>query len=316
MRIGLAVDSACDLPPEFIAEHGIVVLPISLRLGDTLVEDRRDPEETLEFYQKQLASKGINSESVPYSTEQIKSLFLKDIVVDYDYVFCITITQSRSPIFDNATQAAFAILKEYKDIRKKAGVEGPFAVRVVNSRNMFAAQGALVAEAVSMIKSGVGVNDLRRRLTDLADHSYGYMMPNDLYYIRARGKKKGEKSVGLVSAALGTALDIKPIIRCHQDETAPVAKVKGFEQGAMRIFDLVSRQIRKGLKAKHVAISYGGDPTKVTALPGFDGMAKVAREHGVALHLSIQSMTAGVNVGEGALVVGFLAEPHEFNEGS
>ena len=29
MRIGLVVDSACDLPPEFIKAHNIIILPMN-----------------------------------------------------------------------------------------------------------------------------------------------------------------------------------------------------------------------------------------------------------------------------------------------
>ena len=46
MRIGLVVDSACDLPQSFIEQHGIVILPITLHLGDRDEIDTRDPEKT------------------------------------------------------------------------------------------------------------------------------------------------------------------------------------------------------------------------------------------------------------------------------
>ncbi len=62
----------------------------------------------------------------------------------------------------------------------------------------------------------------------IANHSYGYMLPRDLYYLRARAKKKNDRSVSLFTAMLGSALDIKPILRCFRGETGPVGKVRGF----------------------------------------------------------------------------------------
>ena len=44
MRIGLVVDATCDLPPEFLAAHGIRVMPIGIRLGEQRLIDRRHPE--------------------------------------------------------------------------------------------------------------------------------------------------------------------------------------------------------------------------------------------------------------------------------
>ena len=35
MRIGIVVDAACDLPPEWLHAAGIVLLPVTVRIGDT-----------------------------------------------------------------------------------------------------------------------------------------------------------------------------------------------------------------------------------------------------------------------------------------
>ncbi len=50
MRIGVVVDSACDLPKSFIEENNIVVMPIAVRVGDRVYDDRRDPRATWDFY--------------------------------------------------------------------------------------------------------------------------------------------------------------------------------------------------------------------------------------------------------------------------
>ena len=36
MRIGIVVDSACDLPQSYLQRNNINLLPISVRIGDTL----------------------------------------------------------------------------------------------------------------------------------------------------------------------------------------------------------------------------------------------------------------------------------------
>lgn len=77
-----------------------------------------------------------------------------------------------------------------------------------------------------MRKAGEGVQKIRERLEELALNTHGYMVPPDLYYLRNRARTKGDRSVSLFSAALGTALDIKPILHCNKGETGPVAKVK------------------------------------------------------------------------------------------
>ncbi len=71
MRIGLVVDAGCDLPYDFAREHGVEILPITLRIDDQTYIDRRDPEQTGEFYRAHLANKG-NAETAPFSVDEMK----------------------------------------------------------------------------------------------------------------------------------------------------------------------------------------------------------------------------------------------------
>src|SRR5690606_34041679 len=163
------------------------------------------------YLRSHIAERGASAETIPFSVEQIRDLFLKKLVVDYDHVFCITVTSTRSPIFDHATQASYAILNEYRPIRAAAGHNTPFALRVVDTRNLFSAQGVLPVEAIRLRAAGDEPGRIRQRLEELAGQTGGYLVPRDLYYTRNRARHKGDRSVGLFSAALGTALDIKPV---------------------------------------------------------------------------------------------------------
>lgn len=312
MRIGLVVDSACDLPAGYYAEHGITILPITVRIGDAMLADQRNEQATLEFLHAQIAERGAEAETIPYSVQQIQDLFLQKLVIDYDYVFCMTITKTRSPIFDNCMQASFAILNEYKPVRAAAGHDTPFALRVIDSQNLFAAEGILPVEAVRLRDAGEGAPKMRARLEHIALHTHGYMVPRDLYYLRARARKKGDRSVGLVSAALGTALDIKPILHANRGETGPVAKIKGFEPAVQRVFEFAGNRVRAGLLTPTLCLSYGGELAEMRALPGYQQLRDTCAEQNVDVYESVMSLTGMVNVGKGALVVGFAAEPHKF----
>lgn len=175
MRIGIVVDSACDLPQDFIQRHNIIVLPISVRIGEAVLADHRDEEATLSFLQAHVAERGHEAETTPFSVNQIRDLFLQQLVIDYDHVFCLTISKLRSQIFDNAMQASFAILNDYKPIRQAAGHTSPFALRVIDTLNLFAGQGITAVEAVRLRDQGQSVAAIRTRLEQLAEHTYGYM---------------------------------------------------------------------------------------------------------------------------------------------
>lgn len=309
MRIGIVVDSCCDLPKDFIEANGIIVMPITLRIGDLLVEDRRDPQETLDFYARHLDVKSEDfAESIPYSTKQIEDLFLGRLVLDYDYVFCLTITGARSPIYDHAMEASRAILTRYKEIRRQAGIPERFGLAVVSSRNMFAGQGVQAVEAVRLIRAGGTPSEIGNRLRALVDRTHTYLVPADLYHIYKRASKKGDKSIGWGSYTLGSLLDVKPILYCNLDQTGPVDKVRGFATGVEKLFGKAAGRVRQGLDVPCVCISYGGPVGDVAGLPGYAAFAAAARAAGVDIQVSPMSKTAAVNVGPGALALGYVAD--------
>src|SRR3546814_10501034 len=91
MRIGLVVDSACDLPKEFIERHDIEILPIAVRIDGTTEVAYRDQAATLAFLDSHIAERGVNAATIPSTVEQIRALFLPKLVLDYDSMFCMTI---------------------------------------------------------------------------------------------------------------------------------------------------------------------------------------------------------------------------------
>jgi len=312
MRIGLVVDSACDLPRKFIDDNEIVILPITIHLGEQDLVDLRDPHMTRDFYLSRMSATS-GAETSAYSQDQIKRLFLGKLVVDYDFVFCLTIASSRSPMNEHAVRASHAILTEYKPIRSRAGHALPFMLRVVDSQNLFAGQGTTAVEAVRLIRQGMAPNKIRERLEFVAANTHCYMLPRDLNHLRTRAQKKGDNSVGWFSAALGTALDIKPLIKGYRNGTSPCAKLRHFEEGAQRLFQFTASRVQQGLLVPTVCVSYGGDLRELERLPGYRDLLGVCDLKGVEVFPSVMSMTGAINVGDGALAVAFVDQPHEFH---
>jgi len=311
MRIGLAIDAACDLSQAFIQQHNIAVMPIKVKVDGEVFMDDRQPAEMQRFIDRRLGSRSHSAETEPSPVEEVQKLFLERLVLEQDCVFCLTITTTRSPINEHVNRASFAILKNYRQVREQHGVPGPFMMRIIDTRNLFAGSASAVYEAARMIEAGDAPAAIRERLSHIANHTYGYMLPRDLYYLRARAKKKNDRSVSLFSAVLGSALDIKPLLRCFRGETGPVGKVRGFEQGAESLFSYAAKRVRDGLLVPMVCVSYGGDLNVLPKLPGYDNLRTACEECGVELMEAPMSITGMVNVGEGAVTLGFAAEEHE-----
>jgi fatty acid-binding protein DegV len=209
-------------------------------------------------------------------------------------------------------QASFAILNDYKPVRQAAGHNSPFALRVIDTQNLFAAQGITAVEAVRMRTAGANVQQIRVRLEELAQNTHGYMIPRDLYYLRNRARTKGDRSVGLLSAALGSALDIKPVLYGHAGNTEPVAKIKGFENATEQMFKFAGNRVMAGLMTPTLCLSYGGELSELRALPGYQRLRDICENNKVEVFESVMSLTGMVNVGKGAVVAAFAAPPAPF----
>ena len=313
MRIGIVVDSACDLPADFIERENITILPVTVQIGNAVLADVRNEEATLRFLSGDTAARAYDAETTPFTVQEVHDLFLSKLVLDYDYVFCITTTRTRSGIHDNAVQASFTILNDYKPVRVAAGNNTPFSLRVIDSQNVFAAVGVLVVEAARLRAAGEAPPKIRARLEHLALHTQGYMVPPDLHYLRNRIRKRGDRSVSFISAALGTALDIKPILHCNRGDTEPVAKIKGLQAATQKMFDFASKRVKDGLMTPTVGVSYGGDLADLKQMPGYANLREVCAEHDVEVFESVMGLSGMVNVGKGAAVVGFAAESEKFS---
>jgi DegV family protein with EDD domain len=309
MRIGLVVDSPCDLPEDYLRAHNVSILPTTVRMGAAVLADYRNPEATLQFLHTHLAERGWEAESSPFSVDQIRELFLTKLVIDYDYVFCLTITKTRSQIFDNAQQASFAILNEYKAPRAEAGHTSPFALRVIDTQNLFAAQGVMAVEAIRLREAGEGTAKIRARLEFLALHTQGFLIPRDLNYMRERTRIRGDRSVSFLAAKLGTAFDIKPILHCNRGETGPVGKVKSFDAAAQKLFDHAIRRIEsRDLLTPTLCLSYGGELDELHELPGYAALRQACAANNIQMFETVMALTSMVNIGKGGLAMGYAAE--------
>lgn len=314
MRIGIVVDSTCDLPRSYFQTRQVQILPITVHLGGDRLVDERDPEATLYFYSEQLDSKGIDAHSSPYSVEAIQKVFLERLVVEFDYVFCITVSNKRSPIYENARKASFKILSQYRGVRKAAGVSGHFSMRVIDSKTIFAGTAVLTAEAVRLAEQGVHPSEIRTKLESLVPYICGYMVPADLAYVRDRGFKKGErKDLGDLFKAfgltLGSALAFHPIIRVYDGNEGPAAIVINYEKAVERMMLHIAEQVRgDNLMSQQVCLSYAGDPARVYKMPGYLELKQATQEKGADLLVAMMSATGAVNVGSGCLFAAYLGE--------
>ncbi len=306
MKVGVVICSSADLPRSYIQANDLNIMPISLKFEDSEFVDVRDPEATQQFYRNYLADKDLEANTGPYTVNQIKNWFLDELVLKYDRVLVLSLTSTRSPIFENATKASFAILRGYRQKRRDAGIKGSFSLRVIDTKSLFCGEAVIAYETIRLIKEEkVAFDKLRPRIEELTKHTYGFLVPNDLYYLRNNARRKGDKSLGAMKYLLAKGLDIKPIMCAHQGETYAHDKGKGFDATVTKLFEQAKKAIDDGLKVPVVCMSYAGDPNVITSRDDYKSFIKHAEKNDIQSTMAVMSTTAGINLGPGAFCLGY-----------
>lgn len=107
---------------------------------------------------------------------------------------------------------------------------------------------------------------VRTRRERVVNANHGMVVTPDLYYMRNPGRKNGVRSISMMSAMFGTALDVKPVVHSYRGETTPLAKVRSFEQAAQKVCDTLALNVREGgLMVPAVTLSYGGELDEMRA---------------------------------------------------
>ncbi len=318
MKIGVVVDPSCDLPSSFFKNGDVELMPTTIKIGDHSFEDHRDDAQTIKFHSdtktrmKQKTETSV--ESSPFTSGQIEALFLEKLVHKYDHVFCVMATHARSDIYDHVMKASRSIFIKHRQVRREAGIDGPFTMSVINSGNIFTGTAVLTAEVVRMIKAGATPSVIESRINELVQHTYCYLVPPDLTHIYKRASKRGDKSISWTGFMLGSMLDIKPILCGHRDNTGPVAKMRHFDAAVETMFANATRSVEAGLLTPSICLGYGGDPDEVQHLPGFMRLKKAAGKAGTTIHITPMGISGAVHTGPGCVSVAFVSDQHVFEE--
>lgn len=308
-RIGIAVDSSCDLSPEFIHKHGIEILPIYIHHADGTYQDDRNATTMADFYRNHSRNRYNTAQSEPLSVDDVTQIFEQHYLPKYDRVNVITINSRKSQVYSRVTEAAMINEPKFRDKTQRVI---PFRIRMLDSYSMFSGHAVLVAEFVKLVhEQKEQQSKAIARINELREKVYGYIVPFDLSYMRERRNlRKGDHKISWLSYKLAETFGINPVIELHNGETHSFKKSKGFEGALKDLFDHARSSILSGLATDTVVMSYGGLLEEIQENKDLVEFRQFARQKGVKTMLSMMSATAAVNVGPKAFSLAFAREEH------
>ncbi len=220
-KIKIVCDSSCDMPRHYEKELNIGICPLSVTIGGETYREWFDllPED---FY-KLLVS----VEEFPKTSLAGPELFLEQYRQaekdGFEAVITFTLPAAASGTFQAST-----IAKEmYEDEGGKCRVE------TVDSKLLSYPYGYLVVNAAKMAQEDKTVEEILEKTEYIRRHYEIYFAVDSLEYLKRGGR------INSVKAALGTLLDLKPILSLKNGLVEQVDTVRGSKKILPRIIQLL-----------------------------------------------------------------------------
>jgi fatty acid-binding protein DegV len=307
MRIGLVVDASCDLPDAQLEAHGIRILPSILDFDGKSWVDDRDPPRTMMLYRRYIADRAVVTRSGACSAQEIREIFLQELVLDYERVLVISACAEFSELFQRATEASYSILQEYRQRRAAGERSGSFALRVLDSRTLCAGEAVMVCRALQLLAAGgLGFEKMRRTLQEETARIACLLVPGDPWYLRRRGLDGNGRGLSWADFALARGFDVLPVIELAGGGRRTIARLRGFDAACAAALARAGAAIARGLGTPALVLSFGGDPRVIRAMDAYQELEARAAEARIDMHFSVMSATMGARVGPGALSVAWL----------
>jgi DegV family protein with EDD domain len=202
----IVVDTSCDLPPEYVKEHGIQVIPIPFTL------DGEDHEQG--YWQKISAASFYNSlkDGGKATTSQINpDTFVKSFA-EYaergEDVLYILLSGGLSGTYQSAQLALEEVREAYPGCK----------VFPIDSIGATSANDLLTIMAVKKREEGLSAEETAAWLEEKKHRIMGFFTVDDLMFLHRGGRLSKLSAVG------GSLLNIKPILNLQPDGTLALKK--------------------------------------------------------------------------------------------
>ena len=235
MPVRIVTDSSCDLTDEEVAEHGVEVVPLSIRFGEDEYEDRSELS-VEEFYAK-LADASVLPETAAPAPGKFEAAFRRHQAAGADAVVCINLSSELSATMQSAQNAAKAL-------------EGELDVRVVDSRSITSGLGTQVMLAAEAAAGGASADDVVALVDDLASRTHVFGALDTLENLKKGGR------IGGAQALLGSLLSIKPIL----DISTGRVEEAGKQRTRKKALESLRDKVAQAGAIEHVSVHHGFAP--------------------------------------------------------
>ena len=239
-KVAIVTDSNSGITKADGKEMGVFVLPMPFYIDDELFFE----EITLtqeEFYQKMESDADIKT-SQPAPGDVMK--LWDDILKEYDEIVHIPMSSGLS----GSCETAMMLAEEYDG-----------KVKVVNNQRISVTQRRSVMEAKALADAGKNAEEIKALLEEIKLESDIYITLDTLKYLKKGGR------LTPAAAAIGTVLNLKPVLRIKGEKLDAFSKARGWKSAKKTMIQTIQKVIDtefsdcKGPENLYIDAAYTGN---------------------------------------------------------
>lgn len=219
-RIAIVTDSNSGITQREAEQLGITVLPMPFYINEQLfLEDITLTQE--EFY-KRLEEGADISTSQPSPAEVMETW--EKLLENYEEVIHIPMSSGLS----NSCQTAMALAKEFKG-----------RVQVADNQRISVTQRQSVLDAMELVRAGKNAAQIKEILEREGHESSIYITLETLKYLKKGGR------ITPAAAAIGTVLNLKPVLQIQGEKLDAYAKVRGWKAAKKTMLNAMEKDLNE-----------------------------------------------------------------------
>lgn len=193
-------DVSIDVDRDFAQSHDLRYVPMEYVLGDdTFYCNRPEDDEMMHNYYDKLRQK-VRTQTSQITPSHYRDIF-EPIVKDGQQAIYLSLSSGLSNTYESALLAVEELREDYDNVN----------IEVVNTYSATGGMGLLAESAFANMEAGMSLKENANWLREHAKRVNLWFKVEDLMYLKRGGR------VSAATAVIGTAFNIKPILRVNDE---------------------------------------------------------------------------------------------------
>lgn len=224
MRTAIMTDTNSGIQMKEAEENGIFLMPMPVIIDDQVYFEGKDIDKN-QFYGSLESGKNVTT-SMPSPGEV---LGMWDEILDSGYDELVYIPMSSG--LSNSCAAAIQFAEEYDG-----------KVQVVDNHRISVTLYHSIFDAKKMADAGCSAKEIKEKLEANAYDASIFIAVDTLEYLKRGGR------VTAAGAAIGTVLNIKPVLTIQGEKLDAFAKVRGMKKAQTKMLDAIEEELNTRFK--------------------------------------------------------------------